>query len=114
MNNLTDNELVDLAARAQGWIDYPNDSVEQGSGWHLDAARAPFGPSMYKSVWRPLTDDGARYRLARALGISIDFQDCCAWKRTAAGEMIQEFWGGECGDEAHAVLRVAAELGRRA
>lgn len=111
---MTDNELIDLAARAQGWIDYPNDSVEHGSHWHLDAARAPFGPRMSKCSWNPLTDDGDRYRLAMALGISIDFQDCSAWKRTACGEMIQEFWGGECGDEAHAVLRVAAELGRRA
>lgn len=89
---MTDRELLELAARAVN-----------GGAWH---------PLTHAKPWNPLTDDGDRYRLAKHLGISIDFEDCCAWKRLATGKLIQEFWGGECGDEPHAVVRVAAEIGR--
>jgi len=65
------------------------------------------------TAWNPLIHEGERYRLARDLRMSIDFDDCYVCKRFPDHTLIQEFWGGECGDEAHAVLRVAAEIGRR-
>ncbi|WP_186214640.1 helix-turn-helix transcriptional regulator [Burkholderia gladioli] len=62
--------------------------------------------------WNPLRNDGDRYLLAKTVGINIDFSDCCAWKRLPDGHLIQEFWGGEHGDEPHAVVRAAAEVGK--
>lgn len=109
----TDRELLELAAKAAGI------PIRCWSGLYrtgLLAWRASFSSSPEAFVngreWNPLTDDGDRYRLARQLGISIDFSDCCAWKRMQNGQLIQEFWGGECGDEAHAVVGVAAAIGR--
>lgn len=66
-------ELLDLAARAQGWIDYPEDSSEQGNYWHTDLARAPFGPTFPKSAWNPDTDDGDCARMEAALGINVEW-----------------------------------------
>lgn len=107
---MTDRELLELAAKAAG----------VSGGWREKTAADGYPAyscgigdvGRLLPLWNPLTDDGDRYRLAKHLGISIDFQDCCAWKRLANGELIQEFWGGECGDEAHAVVRAAAEIGR--
>jgi hypothetical protein len=58
--------------------------------------------------WNPLTNEGDRYQLLAKLKMCIDFEECTAWKRRATGELVQEFWGGDYGDEAHAILRVAA------
>jgi hypothetical protein len=103
----TDLELLELAAKAAG-IDAPYEK-EWGGMLVPVSIQAPDDGFEF---WDPLTDDGDRLRLARDLGISIDFADCCAWKRMPNGDLLQEFWGGECGDEAHAVLRVAAEIGK--
>lgn len=62
-------------------------------------------------TWNPLLDDGDRYRLAQKLGINIDYEDCCAWTRKH-GNLIQEFWGGDCPDEAHVIVGVAAQIGK--
>lgn len=109
---MTDRELLELAAKAAGF-DYeeflPDDDrpvIEQ-----FDA--------IIKGLWTPLADDGDRYRLIKALRINIDFSDQCAWKRLPNGDLIQEFWHEDgddadhsLGDEPHAVLRVAAEIGK--
>lgn len=100
----TDHDLLLLAAKAVG-LRISNRCTDGGLMVCSDTRRAPH-------KWNPRDDDGDRLRLARALGISIDFADCCAWKRMPNGELIQEFWGGDFGDEAHAVLRAAAEIGR--
>ena len=103
-------ELLELAGRAQGWFDYPNDGVEAGSVWHTDKDKAPFDHSFSKASWNPLTDDGAALRLAVKLDISIDFVDKCAWKRHQ-GKLIQEYWGGDYDPSyKHAIVRVAAAI----
>ena len=88
---MNDRELLESAARAAG---------------------IKFEPKWYGVDWNPLTDEGDCYRLEKQLGINIDFHDCGAWKRLPNGELIQEWWGGECGDEAHAIVRVAAEMAK--
>ena len=93
---MDDRELLEKAARAAG---VEVKTVIGDTFWLADGV-----------TWNPLTDDADRYRLARQLGISIDFEDCCAWKRLASGRLIQEFWGGDCGTEAHAVVRAAAAM----
>lgn len=72
---LEDHELLDRAARAQGWIDYPNDSVEAGAYWHLDPEKAPFGRRLDKRFWRPLADDAEAFRLAVAMCLPLDITD---------------------------------------
>ncbi|MFK4131920.1 hypothetical protein ACI2KR_06450 [Pseudomonas luteola] len=64
-----DVELLDRAAKAQGWIDFPSDSSERGTYWHFDSSKAPFGPRIYKSSWNPLEHDGDALRLAVYFGI---------------------------------------------
>lgn len=102
-----DRELLELAAKAAGLV---NPQYEQAVAGNWNIYHGDLEDP--RECWNPLTDDGDRYRLARQLGINIDFSDCCAWKRMPSGNLIQEFWGGDCGDEAHAVLRVAAEIGK--
>ena len=70
---MTALELLDQAARALGWIDYPEDSSEQGNYWHTDLARAPFGPTFPKYSWNPDTDDGDCARMEAALGINVEW-----------------------------------------
>jgi hypothetical protein len=100
---MTDKEMMELAAKAAGvTIKYNYIGTQD--------ARCP---------WNPLNEDGDRYRLIKTLKINIDFSDQCAWKRMPNGDLIQEFWHEEgdyadpsLGDEAHAVLRAAAEIGK--
>lgn len=61
----------DYAGYAAGWIDYPTDSVEQGSVWHLDTDRAPFGRTLDKHLWRPLDNTTQAMDLAIMLDMSI-------------------------------------------
>lgn len=62
-------KLLALAAKAQGWIDYPDDSIEQGSQWYLDKATAPRCATIRKAEWCPFDDDAQALRLAVALGM---------------------------------------------
>jgi len=43
-------------AKAQGWTDYPSDSIECGSKWHCDPENTPFGRVMGKDHFKPSTD----------------------------------------------------------
>ena len=100
-----DHELLKLAAKAGNarWDPYSQ------------KFRLKLTPSgmFLGAPWDPLNDDGERYRLIRSLGLCVDFTDCTVWKRLPNHDLIQEYWGGDSGDEAHAVLRVVAEIGRR-
>lgn len=51
MSDLTD-EYIDSIARNRGYIDYPSDSIEAGSVWHIDTATAPFGSTVTKVGFR--------------------------------------------------------------
>lgn len=109
MINKMDQELLMLAAMAAGvegeyqhWED-SRDAVSCGI--------APKG-AVGREWWNPLTNEGTRYRLAKTLKMTIDFSFCTVWKRVDDHTLIQEFWGGVTGnDEAHAIVRVAAEVG---
>lgn len=113
-----DRELLEWAAKAAGMLvlldgaKWPKEKV----GWFFNQVGGN-PPALYDraslvAMWAPLTDDGDLLRLARAAKINIDYDDCCAWRRGAGGPLYQEFWGGECGDEAHAILAVAAAIGK--
>ena len=115
MTEHSDRELLEQAAKAAGIAYEPALSTPHpisGAWWGLWLAYDREPNEFDRRYWNALTDDGDRYRLAQKLRINIDFADCCAWTRLPDGTLIQEFWGGEHGDEAHAIVRAAAALGR--
>ena len=108
---MADRELLEAAAKAAG--------VPQ-SKWDYDRLRILGHNIQPTDCWNPLTDDGDRYRLIKTLRLNIDFYDQCVWKRLPDRTFIEEFWheegddaDPELGDEAHAVLRAAVEVGKR-
>lgn len=70
---MNDIELVYRAGRAQGWTDYPNDSIERGSVWHLDKEKTPFGRICDKNAWMPLNNYADAFCLAADLGICVEY-----------------------------------------
>jgi hypothetical protein len=101
MKDVTDLELLLMAARAAGLRVVDSDT----SGLRISSDGCCTG-----YCWNPFTDDGDRYRLSQKLGISINYEDCRAWTRQN-GKLIQEFWGRDCPNEAHAIVSVAAAVG---
>lgn len=75
---MTDAELNDLVARKLGWIDYPEDSIEMGSYWHMEAARAPHGRRMLKRDWNPCKNGDQAFRLAASNGMWLYFGETCS------------------------------------
>ena len=53
VRELSGRALDYAVARAQGWVNYPSDSVEGGDTWHLDKDRAPFGRTVRASCFQP-------------------------------------------------------------
>lgn len=43
-------------AKALGWKDYPEDSIEHGANWYTDPERAPYCVRIAKTGWKPSTD----------------------------------------------------------
>lgn len=76
---MNDRELLEMAAKAAGfgapgsgavcWTEseYPHRSGLHGALWnyvgHMDSAE----------LWNPLTDDGDAFRLASAMGMTVEF-----------------------------------------
>ncbi len=56
VSELEGAELDYWAAKAQGWINYPDDSREQGTVWHLNPKEAPFGKIMAVKEYTPSTN----------------------------------------------------------
>jgi len=71
IRTLTGKGLDEAVARAQGWIDFPTDSIEQGKVWHKNPAKAPFGPTIDKSEYRPSQDFSEAMAILEAEGISL-------------------------------------------
>ena len=91
---MNDRELLELAAKAAGI-----EPGRVGTGADTDGVQGK---------WNPLTDDGDRYRLARTYGLRIDFHN-----KSASWFGNYYFWGeGHIDDEAHAIVRAAAEVGK--
>lgn len=113
MNTL---ELLDRAARAQGWIDYPEDSSEQGNYWHTGLARAPFGPTFPKSAWNPYTDDGDCARMEAALRIDVEWYPRWVLCHRQMIEPVAAHYHDHGGDRnaarRYASLQLAAAIGK--
>jgi len=121
MPKTEDCELLELAAKAfwagdEVSVRY---SEEDGGLVYICADNQDHDGLDCELVWNPLTDDGDRYRLIQALGLAVDFSECTVWKRLSDGSLVQFCWGEipdypqeVVDDEAHAVVRAAAEIGR--
>jgi hypothetical protein len=88
---MTEREMLEMAAKAVG-IPLGYDPV-----------------SGTNSTWRPLTDHGDRYRLARDLGMCLDFY--LGYVRID-GKVMQSFDPRNEVEEAYAIVRAAAEIGK--
>lgn len=99
---MTDRELLEAAARAAGY------EVFSFTADHVMVSANPNHRGFF--AWNPLTDDGDRYRLLQALKMGIDF-DAQSVIYTLDGSICEESFR-EDGDDARAVLRAAAEIGR--
>lgn len=53
--NLSGKHLDYWVAKAQGWINYPTDSIEAGTLWHTDIEKAPFGRTIRCADYTPST-----------------------------------------------------------
>lgn len=47
---------LDWAVGKALWVDYPEDSIEQGAYWYLEPERAPYCPRIAKIDWVPTTN----------------------------------------------------------
>lgn len=118
----TDKELLELAAKAAGMEGW---RYSGPSGLHkmLDPSR-PKATGSVGAPWNPLADDGDALRLARDVGLRVDFnyqtgQDkrrgIAVWT-PGDHEPYPPFWtiyGNRPDAEARcAIVRAAAEIGR--
>lgn len=100
---MTDRELLELAAKAAGIkiIRITDTGMPLIIGKNEDGK--------YWDSWNPLTDDGDRYRLVRTCKMRIDFQEGLVF---AGYEIAFRFTPGNDKEEAYAIVRAAAEIGR--
>lgn len=56
---------------ALGWVCYPEDSIECGNTWHMGGDRAPFGPVIRTTDWRPSTDWAQAGTLIKKYGVLL-------------------------------------------
>ena len=107
MTDKTDRELLELAAKALGLIVF--DWVDR-IGFSGLIVRFKYGND---KEWNPLTDDGDRYRLARALKLCIDFATGHVVFQIDEHELMIAFDKGDPVDEAKAIVRAAASIGEQ-
>ena len=93
---MTDQELLELAAKAAGIKTTRCLQYEDGAfDWPGKAGR-----------WNPLTDDGDALRLAVKLGITIMFDHSSVWCEQYG--VLEHYNGDPCAATRHAIVRAAA------
>lgn len=55
---LSGDQLNHWVAKALGWVNYPNDSAERGEIYYTNPTKAPFGPYLRRSDWKPSSSWG--------------------------------------------------------
>ncbi len=117
---MNDKELMLLAAKAGllGGFEWNSCASASTSGFAGCVEYIPSG-SVYYKKWRPLTDDGDALRLALAIRkyepqINLFADGCCQVE--TLGELVQEDCapdGDQCASLRRAIVRAAAEIGRK-
>ena len=104
-----DRELLELAAKAVGLVIV--DKELRGFDRFL-VQRMSDG---LFSRWNPLTDDGDRYRLAKALSMTIEFHTRAVGAKMPDGKWMWMAWGSSNSHkhktDADAIVALAAEIG---
>jgi hypothetical protein len=107
---MTDNELLELAAKAAG---YDFEWMIQGAN---NLRGKPDVPCVEGVEWNPLTDDGDALRLAVKLDLRLELDT--QWRRSHVqriprGEWITEAHGSDpFAATRRAIVRAAAEIGK--
>jgi len=114
---MNDKELLELAAKAQGWIDFPNDPIEAGEHWFEEPQKAPFGIRRRKSSWNPLTADADAFRLAVKLEMDIEItidqsNDKWVWVYLRKHALTESCGNDPYAATRRAIVRTAAQIGR--
>lgn len=108
---MTDRELLELAAKAAGWL---NTEFQDMRGWgevRFGLSEALWVPEL-DCYWNPLTDDGDALRLAVKIGIHVSARTVEVWH---FGEMIGHIYEDDGDAESatrRAIVRAAAEIGK--
>ncbi|MEF2227974.1 hypothetical protein [Pseudomonas aeruginosa] len=107
---MNDRELLELAARAAGYVvRWHDDTLTHGPAFTIED---PENPYVFK-IWNPLTDDGDALRLAVKLGFLVDIcrDHTCVCSETA--DPILQVQGKERWEATRrAIVRAAAEIGK--
>ena len=108
---MNDKTFLELAARAIGLEVYEStDGTMQNRPILVFSAGGGMGTMPYEEPYNPVINYTQLMMLVKVLKISIDFEDCYAWKRHY-GKLIQEYWGGDYDPRfEHAIVRAAAAL----
>lgn len=97
--------MIELAAKAVG---YYVESESKFGLWVYEKNAIPNEDGEYPLInWCPLVDDGDRYRLAKTLAMRVDFATQTVW----VGKMLIARWPDDELNDAHAIVRTAAEIG---
>lgn len=103
---MSHNELLERAIKAAGyWCEFEPDSGIGYDRFLLITTGRQGG--IYKTEWHPLTDEGDRYRLARATKLVIDFENGIVHTpRSADG--VMGHYGFDADTEALVIIEAAA------
>ena len=110
---MTDRELLDLAAKAAGYVIEINYyGMDRHGLFNTEKCVPP-------ALWNPLTDDGDALRLAVKCNLDIRFDShengvsvevCGMWDYAPAGS-LETFEKNGCAATRRAIVRAAAEIG---
>ncbi|MCK3849955.1 hypothetical protein [Pseudomonas sp. W2Jun17] len=112
---MTDQELLELAAKAAG---IKIDKSEFNGGGRGNTGFDILGNAVLDwyngKTWNPLTNDGDAFRLAFVVGLKVDAAKREVWycKTPALGKWRSIGWDGGIEGLRRAIVLAAAELGR--
>lgn len=72
--DLTGAALDWAVGRANGWVTYPTDSIEQGEYWHLTPAVGVWGPKCRVADWKPSSNWFQGGTIIERENISVGYQ----------------------------------------
>jgi hypothetical protein len=104
-NDMTDRELIELAARAAG--------IELS--WELGGYIAQVDDWSPRFRWNPLTSDADAFRLAVKLGITAHMYTTCVSAKRHRGDGVnaeEDYSQDPYAATRRAITRAAAEIGR--
>ena len=115
---LSDKELLELAAKAAGVCQHPEEKLRHSYGnWGCDTTCTVCNEDPSDARWRPLTDDGDALRLVVKLHIAITYpfdEDAVrVWYGHEDTDPVCEPLGGDpYAATRRAIVRAAVEIGK--